>query len=359
MADHSGWRNFWWLNVALHAVIFIAIVFGFPETKWHRLHPKEMIKQQQEQQQQHSSDEKVNVETHEQDPEKLATTPTAGTIGGLADLSAEATAARDPYLGRGKPSKAQFRVFQPNKHPFKSILMDLWIPWKLFAFPIVEFSSFAVSFTASSFLTINLTQSQNFAAPPYNFSSERIGFFNIAILIGAMIGLATNGLLSDWISDRATKRNRGIREPEMRLPTMIPYVIIMLIGNFVVAFGYQNKWNWQVSTFSFSDPTTILISPFPDHRSHRFHVRRHPGRCSPCHHFHLQCRLLQARGWQHLCCHHRQQERLGLWFQQIHYPVDHQRWLRAADHVEHVTHCVLLSAGDSVLFLRKDIQEVD
>jgi hypothetical protein len=243
MSDHIGWRNFWWLNVAIHAAIFIAIVFGFPETKWHRLHPKEMMKQQQENS---SSDEKVNVTTIEQDqdPEKAASAP-------MPDLFAAATVERDPYLGRGTPSKQQFKLFQSNKHPFKSILMDLWIPWKLHAFPIIEFSAFVVSWTASSFLTINLTQSQNFAAPPYNYSSQTIGFFNFAILVGAMIGLATNGPLSDWISDRATRRNKGIREPEMRLPTMIPYVIIMLIGNFVVAYGYQNKWSWQVrSRFS-------------------------------------------------------------------------------------------------------------
>lgn len=43
---------------------------------------------------------------------------------------------------------------------------------------------------------------------------------NFAILIGAFIGLGTAGPLSDWVSARATKKNRGIREPEMRLQAM-------------------------------------------------------------------------------------------------------------------------------------------
>ncbi|KAI9877678.1 MAG: hypothetical protein M1830_003158 [Pleopsidium flavum] len=205
MADHSGWRNFWWLNVALLGVTLIMLIFGFPETKWHRIHPEEM-----------------------------------------PDLSHAATAQRDPFLGLGTPSKQQFRLFQPNGHPFRSIAMDLWTPWKLFAFPIVEFASFVVSWSASSFLTINLTQSQAFAAPPYNFSSEKIGFFNFAILVGAMVGLFSAGPLSDWVCMRATRKNKGIREPEMRLPSMIPYVLIMMLGNFIVAFGYQNAWNWKV-----------------------------------------------------------------------------------------------------------------
>jgi MFS family permease len=68
---------------------------------------------------------------------------------------------------------------------------------------------------------------------------------NFAILVGAFIGLFTAGPLSDWVSARATARNHGIREPEMRLPAMIPYIIIMYLGNIVVAIGYQNHWPWQ------------------------------------------------------------------------------------------------------------------
>jgi hypothetical protein len=48
---------------------------------------------------------------------------------------------------------------------------------------------------------------------------------------------------------KATRKNRGIREPEMRLPAMAVYVVIMIIGNFVVAFGYEYKWDWRVSNF--------------------------------------------------------------------------------------------------------------
>jgi hypothetical protein len=95
-------------------------------------------------------------------------------------------------------------------------------------------------------LTLNLTQSQAFAAPPYNFSSAKIGFFNFAILIGAFIGLFTAGPLSDAVAARLTKRNKGIREPEMRLLAMIPYVILMVIGNVIVAVGYEHTWDWKV-----------------------------------------------------------------------------------------------------------------
>ena len=226
--------------MALQGIIFVLLVFFFPETRWHRAHPKELINTITP-----PSDEKVtSPNLDDSDPEKPLATERQDAV--LSEMSVTKTLERDPYLGKGTPSKQQFKLFQPNAHPFKSIALDLWIPWKLFAFPIVEYAAFVVSWSASSFLTINLTQSQNFAAPPYNFSSQSIGFMNFAILVGAIIGLVTNGRLSDFIAARATKRNRGIREPEMRLPTLIPYVCLMLLGNFIVAFGYERKWDWKV-----------------------------------------------------------------------------------------------------------------
>ncbi|KAK5021757.1 hypothetical protein LTS07_010652 [Exophiala sideris] len=85
-----------------------------------------------------------------------------------------------------------------------------------------------------------------FQAPPYNFTSELIGFEAFAVFAGCLSGLFTAGPLSDWISARATKMNDGIREPEMRLPTLIPYVLLMILGNTITAVGYARDWPWEV-----------------------------------------------------------------------------------------------------------------
>jgi hypothetical protein len=124
------------------------------------------------------------------------------------------------WIGKGGPCKSQWGVYTASPHAWNAVWQEVFIPWKLFTFPIVQFSAFVISFSCSCFLTVNLTQSQNFAAPPYNWTPGHIGLTNFAVLVGAGIGLATAGPLSDWVSDRATKKNRGIREPEMRLPAM-------------------------------------------------------------------------------------------------------------------------------------------
>lgn len=229
MAEHVGWRSFFWLNVGLLGLVLLFQIFLFPETKWRRFPSTDAVQANQASIPRTSEPEKsVELTQHE-------------------DVSAENAPEQDPWLHRGSPSKKQFKLWQLDGNNVKTVLISFWIPWKLLSFPIVELAAFIVSWSASSFLTLNLTQSQAFAEPPYNFHSQTIGFFNFAILIGSFIGLATNGPFSDWISMKATRKNRGIREPEMRLPAIAIYMVIMVIGNFVVAFGYQYKWDWRVS----------------------------------------------------------------------------------------------------------------
>ncbi|KAI1909908.1 hypothetical protein LOZ61_004745 [Ophidiomyces ophidiicola] len=238
MTDYLHWRHFWWLNVGLLGAVNVALVFLFPETKWHRLHPEELA----------NLDGPLNCGgVMNKQPEKAETT----SVEAASELQAEngqvsrVETQKDTFLGKGVPCKRQFKLWQLHDHPFKSMLGEFWTPWKLHAFPIVQLAAFVVSWSASVFLTVNLTQSQNFAAPPYNFSPQAVGFTNWALLVGALIGLFTNGPLSDWVSMRATRKNNGIREPEMRLPAMIPYVILVIVCNLVVALGYQYKWDWR------------------------------------------------------------------------------------------------------------------
>ena len=287
-------------------------LFGFPETKWDRLHSGKPSPFALEEigPSTASSKEKVAVALVEStEPDGL--NPPCGR----PDLSYAATAAKDPYLGKGIPSKQQWKLFQANAHPFRSIFLDLWIPWKLFVFPIVEFASFVVSWSASSYLTLNLTQSEAFGAPPYNYSSKTIGFFNFACLIGVMIGLVTAGPLSDWVSMRATRKNRGVREPEMRLPSMIPYMILMIIGNFVVAFGFQNHWDWRVCPYFLSfDLTLVTRRPYCiptahttslDHCYNRLYMHGYSDCCLTGNRIYLCRRFLQTCSGLHIRQRHR------------------------------------------------------
>ncbi|KAI1842068.1 hypothetical protein JX266_011719 [Neoarthrinium moseri] len=238
MAFNVGWRNFWWLNTALLLICTLVNLFFFPETRYRRGNEME-------------GKAAGRAGPALLSPEKRAIVPPENTTQDDGDVEpttgsgrelAPAITHQDPWLGRGRPSNAQFKLFQSYEG---SLLRELWVPWYLHLFPIVEFASFVVSFSASGYLVANLSQSQAFAAPPYNYSPQTIGLFNLALLIGALIGLFTNGPWSDWIAAYLTKKNGGVREPEMRLPAMIPYVLIMIIGSVITAVGYDYHWPWQ------------------------------------------------------------------------------------------------------------------
>lgn len=120
------------------------------------------------------------------------------------------------------------------------------MPLRLFFFPIILWAGLNVAGPANILLFWNLTESSVLSAPPYNFSPSSVGYANFAFVVGGLVGLATAGPLSDWVAVRATKRNDGIREAEMRLPALIPYFFITVVGIVVGGVGYDRLWDWPV-----------------------------------------------------------------------------------------------------------------
>ncbi|EED16212.1 conserved hypothetical protein [Talaromyces stipitatus ATCC 10500] len=231
MAEYTGLPSFWWLNAGLQGFAVLCFIFLFPETKYKRgLVDGNTTAKPPTPGDKHSKFEQLEIKS------------------GSSDLEEEGTSQVQQvdhlWLAQGKPSKSQWKLFQSYEG---NLLLELWLPLKVYFFPIVQFAALVVAWSCSSSLTLNLTQSQVFHAPPYNFGASKIGFFNFAIFAGVLIGLFTAGPLSDLCAKWLTKRNHGIREPEMRLPAMIPYVIIMIIGNIVVALAYQHSWDWKIA----------------------------------------------------------------------------------------------------------------
>lgn len=247
MTEHVNWQSFWWLNVALFAFMIILVIVGFPETKYTARGEYENTEANAVANAAAAADrgEASSTEGSAQVGEELDQTKS------LAPMNTEAEVmAMDPWLHKGYPGKHQYPTFiyprMTKGNLAAALLRDFWIPWKLFAFPIIQFASFVFSWSASNFLVLNLTQTQVFAAPPYNFSNQSIGFTNFAVFAGALVGLVTAGPLSDWVAMRMTIRNNGIREPEMRLLALIPYTILLFLGSLIVALGYEYQWPWPV-----------------------------------------------------------------------------------------------------------------
>lgn len=142
----------------------------------------------------------------------------------------------------GRPSKRQFSLIPtPHWEGSQILFRDFVAPIQIFSFPIISWAAFTLGFSANCLLSLNLTQSQLFAQPPYNFNPAQVGFVNFSFAVGAIVALLTAGPVSDWVSMRATRRNNGVREAEMRLIALIPYIAICLIG-MVVSSSDQCSW---------------------------------------------------------------------------------------------------------------------
>lgn len=223
-----GWRSFFWLSTALACFVTLLLIVAFPETKFHRnaVHPG------------------VGSPANGKVQEK-----TTGSDADSEDLSAN-------MVGRGRPSKGQYSPIQKPDSRWKTfILRDTLTPFLAFFNPIVFWAGLMLAGPADLLLLFNLTESGLLGSPAYGWNPSQVGYSNFAFWVGGLIGVATAGPFSDWLARRSTNKNNGVREAEMRLPAMIPYVCFFLISHVVGAVGYSRVWPWQailVCGFGFS-----------------------------------------------------------------------------------------------------------
>lgn len=113
----------------MYVFTLVMILYGFPETEWHHIHPDEMQRELSQGSKSPIKD-KGMVQTVDVDGFETKNSPPK-----LSHHTQAPTPPIDTYLGKGTLSKGQFMFFQPNAHPIKSLLLDFWIPWKIFAYP--------------------------------------------------------------------------------------------------------------------------------------------------------------------------------------------------------------------------------
>jgi hypothetical protein len=248
VAERYGWRNFWWTNVAVTTFALIYQLLFLPETKYHRS-PAVLVAGSQTSAGHTLTGSGITQKTGVAPSDDDLVPGSTEKFAAAADESGSTPASTDPngeivVKLTGYPSRKQFLPFSGFDDQ-ERIFDAIWIPFKLFSFPIIQWSSFVFSMAAANLLTATATQSQAFAGPPWNFSAYYVGLTNLAVFAGGSVALAIAGPVSDWVSMRATVRNRGIREPEMRLPTLIPFVLAALIGGLLLSLGYQYAWPWE------------------------------------------------------------------------------------------------------------------
>lgn len=123
--------------------------------------------------------------------------------------------------------------------------------WKIFirpsltlALPAIVWGGFVYGVQVMWLSLIATTQSEFFAAPPYNFGAAAVGDTNFSSLIGCFIGMFWGGPLSDKFVAWKARKNNGILEPEFRLWFLILPAIINSAGLLMYGLGMNAGVHW-------------------------------------------------------------------------------------------------------------------
>ncbi|GAA6053131.1 hypothetical protein JCM3770_002868 [Rhodotorula araucariae] len=212
-AQYSNWRNFFWCTFATSMVCQIALAF-FPETKYHRT---------------------------------PIATPAEASIDAVS-LKAEETAyvASATCLGTGRPPRSAF-TFWTRKVEEDSYLWEFSTPLLLTQFPLALWPSFMFAMAAICPLFISIIQAILYGAPPYNFSMVAVGATNWTTVVGNLLGALLAGWMSDFYVAWRTKRNGNVREPEFRLPVLVPFALALVLGLASLGISADKHDPWAVS----------------------------------------------------------------------------------------------------------------
>lgn len=131
-------------------------------------------------------------------------------------------------------------------------------PVVLLALPPVLWATLVMSGTIGFLVAISSNVAPAYTEA-YGFEPWQTGLCFFAALIGSFIAIFCGGNLSDWIADVQTRRNDGIREPEMRLPAIGISVITAPLALVLYGVGINNKLHWMCPTMG------LALSKFVPH----------------------------------------------------------------------------------------------
>lgn len=208
--DHT-WRAIYQVGTALVGFVLLLLIFTVPETSYSRTDYHDSPSSD-------ASDEKQVSTVRE---ETQATTKKMSYIESLLVFKAAGTSEN---------------IFKMMIRPFGLIILPpvLWA-----ALSLAVTIGFLVAVTSNSSAAFNQT---------YGFASYQVGLCYIASIIGSLFGVPAGGHFGDKVADILTKRNNGIREPEMRLPAVMVSAITAPLALVLYGVGIQHQLHWICPT---------------------------------------------------------------------------------------------------------------
>ncbi|KAL5361527.1 major facilitator superfamily domain-containing protein [Aspergillus floccosus] len=227
MSISQSWRMFHYLCAAFVLATTVLIFLTMPETAFQRdLGPTEEV-----------ANEKVS-NVAEVEHVEVSSTP--------------------------KKSFTQRMAFNRAPLTHESIWKIAFRPVLILFLPPVFWSTVSFGIGIGIFVVLGTTAATAFSQV-YDFTVWQLGLVWIAGIVGNFLGIPFGGYFSDWVANRATSKNGGVREPEMRLPAVSIAMITYPGSLLLYGLGINYKAHWIVPTlgiflFSFGSSAAIGIT---------------------------------------------------------------------------------------------------
>lgn len=120
-------------------------------------------------------------------------------------------------------------------------------PFGLILLPPVLWAALVESVTIGFLVAVTSNVDPAFLAT-YNFEAWQVGLCFISACIGSAVGIPAGGKFGDVVADYFTNKNGGIREPEMRLPAILPSLVTTPLALVLYGVGIQKQLHWICPT---------------------------------------------------------------------------------------------------------------
>ncbi|CAG8960576.1 hypothetical protein HYFRA_00013399 [Hymenoscyphus fraxineus] len=214
LAGGYSWRLFFYVVAAFAGALFVLAFFFVEETSYVRITPS------------------------------VPRSPTSSELEEKAEGSDAQLEEAVPSLPARKPFLQTLKLFNGIDHEAE-FFMTMIRPFTYFTVPAVFWviSTYGI-YIGLGGLAFNYTFPLKIVAPPYNWKQENSGLIAVANAIGYFLAIPFT-FTSDRLAAHLTVKNNHIREAEMRLPVLLPAMIIAPAG--LVAYGMtaQNNLHWM------------------------------------------------------------------------------------------------------------------
>jgi MFS family permease len=211
MSVSQSWRSFHYLCAALVLATTVLIFFTMPETAYQRDIS--------------GTEERTTADTKEE----------AANDSQVEHVEESNTPAKKSFTQR--------MAFTHSPLTKESIWKIAFRPVPVLLLPPVLWSTVSFGIGIGIFVILGTTAATAFSQV-YNFTVWQVGLVWIASIVGNLLGIPFGGYFSDWVANRATSKNGGVREPEMRLPAvsiaMLAYPGSLLL--YGLAINYKTHW---------------------------------------------------------------------------------------------------------------------